>query len=168
MNTLIAYATLTGNTKKVAQSIYDIVKDNKQIICLNENKNIDTNNFDTIIIGYWVDKGHMDNVSKKFLKNLKNKNIALFGTLGADPNSDHGKNVQAKVNKLCSENNNCIGSFLCQGKVDPKLVEKMGKFPLNLVHPLTPERLARIEEASKHPNHDDLEKAQKYFLQILD
>ena len=167
MNTLIAYTTLTGNTKKVAQSIYEIIKDDKQIICLNNTNDINTDNFNVIIIGYWVDKGHMDNISKKFLKKLKNKNIALFGTLGADPNSDHGKNVQDKVKRFCSENNNCIGSLLCQGKVDPKLVEKMGKFPLNLVHPLTPERLARIKEASKHPTSEDLKNAQEYFLKLL-
>lgn len=43
----------------------------------------------------------------------------------------------------------------------------MGKFPLKLVHPLTPERLARIEAAKSHPNEKDFLEAQEYFKNIL-
>ena len=43
----------------------------------------------------------------------------------------------------------------------------MGKFPLNLIHPLTPERLQRIEDAKSHPNEKDFQEAQNYFKNIL-
>lgn len=164
--TLVTYSSLTGNTEFIAKNIFDIIEGEKEIISLNDIKNIDIDSFDTFVIGYWVDKGNADGRTKKFLKGLSGKNIAMFGTLGAAPDSEHGKKVHEKIEKLC-ENNNQIGSFLCRGKIDPKLVEKMGKFPLKLIHPLTPERLQRIEEAKPHPNQDDALKAQEYFKNIL-
>ena len=167
MKTLVAYSTLTGNTKMVAESIFDIIKGEKEIIRLNDAKDLNPDEFDTIIVGYWVDKGGIDKVAKKFLKSFSNKKLAVFGTLGAKPDSDHGKKVSAKVDEFCSKNNQYLGGFMCQGKVDPKLIEKMGKFPMNLVHPLTPERLARLEEAKKHPNEADLKNAQNHFSNLL-
>lgn len=167
MKTLVAYSSLTGNTKMVSESVFEIVPGEKEIVSLIDISKINLDEFDRVIVGYWVDKGTADARAKKFIKSLKNKEIAYIGTLGAAPDSDHGNDVRNRVDKLCSENNKLIGGFLCRGKIDPKLVEKMGKFPLKLVHPLTPERLQRIEDAKPHPTKEDLENAQKYFLSIL-
>lgn len=165
--TLVVYSSLTGNTKAVAEKIFDIIEGDKEIVSINDIKNVDTDNFQKIIIGFWVDKGTADKRTRDFIKTLSNKKIAFLGTLGADPESQHGNDVRERVSKLCSEKNTLLGVFLCRGKIDPKLVEKMGKFPLKLVHPLTPERLARIEAAKSHPNEKDFEKAQEYFKTIL-
>lgn len=165
--TLVVYSSLTGNTKTVAEKIFDIIEGDKEIVSINDIKNVDTDNFQKIIIGFWVDKGTADKRTRDFIKILSNKKIAFLGTLGADPESQHGNDVRERVSKLCSEKNTLLGGFLCRGKIDPKLVEKMGKFPLKLVHPLTPERLARIEAAKSHPNEKDFEEAQEYFKTIL-
>ena len=165
--TLVDYSSLTGNTKAVAEKIFDIIEGDKEIVSINDIKNVDTDNFQKIIIGFWVDKGTADKRTRDFIKTLSNKKITFLGTLGADPESQHGNDVRERVSKLCSEKNTLLGGFLCRGKIDPKLVEKMGKFPLKLVHPLTPERLARIEAAKSHPNEKDFEEAQEYFKTIL-
>lgn len=167
MKTLVAYSTLTGNTKMVGEKIFEIIKGEKEIVSLNNIDSVNLAEYNPIIVGYWVDKGTADSRTRKFIKKLQGKDVAYFGTLGADPLSDHGKKVQERVEKLCSENNNFLGGFLCRGKIDPKLVEKMGKFPLKLVHPLTPERLKRIEDAKPHPNAEDFQNAQKYFDELL-
>ena len=165
--TLVVYSSLTGNTKTVAEKIFDIIEGDKEIVSINDIKNINIDNFQKIVIGFWVDKGTADKRTRDFIKILSNKKIAFLGTLGADPESQHGNDVRERVSKLCSEKNTLLGGFLCRGKIDPKLVEKMGKFPLKLVHPLTPERLARIEAAKSHPNEKDFEEAQEYFKTIL-
>lgn len=166
MKTLIIYSSLTGNTKLVGEKIYEILPNEKEIISIEKISFVDINSFDRIIFGFWVDKGTADKRTREVIKILKNKEILFFGTLGADPESDHGKTVFGRVKSLCSEYNNFLGGFLCRGKIDPKLVEKMGKFPLKLVHPLTPERLARIEEAKPHPDDKDLKDAQEFFKNI--
>ncbi len=166
-NTLVAYSSLTGNTKMVAGRIYEIIEGNKKLISLNDIKEIDINQFDRIVVGFWVDKGTADKRTREFIKKLSQKEIAYFGTLGAAPDSEHGEKVKERVTTLCSEKNEFLGGFLCRGKIDPKLVEKMGKFPLKLVHPLTPERLKRIEDAKPHPNEKDFQEAEEYFKNIL-
>ena len=165
--TLVVYSSLTGNTRAVAEKIFDIIEGDKEIVSVNDIKNIDTDNFQKVVIGFWVDKGTADKKTREFIKTLSNKKISFLGTLGADPESQHGNDVKERVSKLCSEKNTLLGGFLCRGKIDPKLVEKMGKFPLKLVHPLTPERLARIEAAKSHPNEKDFQEAQEYFKTIL-
>lgn len=167
MKTLVVYSSLTGNTKKVVEKVFEIIREEKKLVALNSNENIDLNEYDRVIVGFWVDKGTADSRSKKFIKSVKGKEVAFIGTLGAEARSSHGQSVNERAIKLCSENNKFIGGFLCQGKVDPKLVEKMGKFPLKLIHPLTPERLKRIEDAKSHPNEDDFKAAQDYFKKIL-
>lgn len=166
-NTLIVYSSLTGNTKMVAEKIYEVVEGEKSLVSLNDIKEVNIDSFDRFVIGFWVDKGTADKRTRDFIKKLSQKEVAFFGTLGADPESDHGKKVIERVSDLCSKNNTLIGKFLCRGKIDPKLVERMGKFPLKLVHPLTPERLKRIEDAKPHPNEQDFENAQNYFKDIL-
>ena len=167
MKTLVAYSSLTGNTKKVAESVYEVIQGEKEIISLNKEITTDINDFDRIIVGFWVDKGGADARAKKFIKSISGKEVAYICTLGAYPDSEHADKVRERAEKLLSENNRFIGGFLCQGKVDPKLVEKMGKFPLNLIHPLNPERLKRIEDAKSHPDEKDLLNAQEYFKKSL-
>lgn len=165
--TVLIYSSLTGNTKKVGEAIYDVIDGEKSIYPVEEVNSINFDNFDRVILGFWVDKGHADTRIKKLAGKLKDKEIAFFGTLGAEPDSDHGKKVYTRVSELCAKKNTFIGGFLALGKVADKLVERMGKFPLNLIHPLTPERLARIENASTHPNEQDLSDAQNFFKAIL-
>lgn len=52
--------------------------------------------------------------------------------------------------------NTVLDGFLCQGRVDPKILEisrQKGR------HPMTPERRARLEEAARHPDTADLAEA---------
>ncbi|SJZ77254.1 Flavodoxin [Cetobacterium ceti] len=165
--TALIYSSLTGNTKKIGDAIFEIIPGDKSIYSIEEAKELSFEEYDRIIVGFWVDKGHADSRVKKLINRLKNKEIAFFGTLGAEPDSDHGRKVYTKVSELCSKNNNLIGGFLSLGKVSDKLVEMMKKFPLNLIHPLTPERKARIEKASTHPDENDLNDAKNYFISIL-
>lgn len=166
--TILIYSSLTGNTKKVGEAIFEAIPgENNLILPVEEINSVNFDDFDRIIIGFWVDKGTADSRIRKLIGKLKNKDIAFFGTLGAEPDSEHGKKVYSRVTELCSKNNNLLGGFLSLGKVSDSLVEKMGKFPLNLIHPLTPERLARIEKASTHPDEKDLNDAKEYFSSIL-
>lgn len=165
--TLVVYSSLTGNTKMVAGRIFEIIEGDKTLSSLNDINNINLDEFNRVIVGFWVDKGTADKRTREFIKKLSGKEVAYFGTLGADPESKHGNGVKEKVSALCSNKNTFLGGFLCRGKIDPKLVEKMGKFPLKLVHPLTPERLQRIEDAKPHPNEKDFQEAQEYFKKIL-
>ncbi len=167
MKILITYSSLTGNTKAVAEAIHKVVND-ATIMSIKDNP--DYSLFDTIICGYWVDKGMPNKEAIDFISQIKNKNIIFFGTLGAWPDSEHAKESMKKGEELANQEekqNKIYASWLCQGKVDPKVIEIMNKYASE-AHPMTDERKARLEEASKHPNIDDFEKAQKFILQTLE
>lgn len=102
---------------------------------------------------------------QNYLKEIKGKKLAFFGTLGAYPDSEHAKECMRKAEDMALGNEVC-GHFICQGRIDPKLLEMMAKMPNN-PHPMTEERRARIEEAKKHPNEDDFHAARQCFQDIF-
>ncbi|MDR0551761.1 MAG: flavodoxin family protein, partial [Spirochaetaceae bacterium] len=111
------------------------------------------------LLGFWVDKGTADKKALKYLKSLSGQRIGLFGTLGAYPDSEHAKDCAHKVEDIVAAKNTCLGSFLCQGKIDPKLTEMFSKIPKGLPHHMDEERRKRHEEAAKHPDGADIARA---------
>ena len=121
--------------------------------------------YDLVAVGYWVDKGMPDAQAKAYLETVRDPKVALFGTLGAWPDSDHARDCIAQGEALVNapeRRNKVLGTYLCQGKVDPKIVAMMQKMASD-VHPMTPERKARLEEAAKPPDEADCLRAQEAF-----
>lgn len=167
MKTLIIYSSKTGNTRNIAEAIHDALPGSD--ILPVENAPAPESlpgDYGMICVGYWVDKGMPDAKAKACLEALRGARVALFGTLGAWPDSDHARDCIQKSEALLKEperGNTVLGSFICQGKVDPRLVEMMNKMAAD-VHPMTPERKARLEEAAKHPDDADRARAKERFL----
>ena len=167
MRLLVVYSSVTGNTKKVAEAIASAVP-GCDIFPVSEAPSAE--GYDLVAAGYWVDKGMPDAKCRAWLETLSNCRIAFFGTLGAWPDSDHAKECMARAAVLAESperGNSVCGSWLCQGAIDPHIIEIMAKTASD-VHPMTPERRARIEEAKKHPDTDDLESACKYILTTIE
>ncbi len=165
MKVLVTWSSKTGNTASVGKAISEICPPDTTS-CPIEEAPKGGGDFDLILIGYWVDKGEPDKRCKEYIKTIEGKKVGFFGTLGAYPDSEHAKESMAKAEALATANEVC-GHFICQGKVDPKLLEMMAKMPNN-PHAMTPERKARIEEAKKHPNEEDFINAQKCFKEMFD
>ena len=151
MKTLIVYSTISGNTKAVCERIYNALNVEKEIINVKDTK----------------DKGTMDKDSIDFLKTLNNKNLYFLGTLGARPDSEHWNDVFENAKKLCSENNNFKDGLLIWGRISKEMMDVMKKFPAGHPHAVTPERLARWEAASTHPDENDFKKAEEFFSNLL-
>lgn len=167
MRNLVVFSTLTGNTEKIARAIFSVVRDEKEIVNIKNIEDVDIEKFEKIIIGYWVDKGDADDRIKKFILTLKNKKVSTFGTLGADPNSDHAKNCVVKVRERLEANGNIVEKeFICRGAIDPKLLEKFRKMTQSGMtgpHAATPESEVRWAEAAKHPDEKDIMNAKQLF-----
>lgn len=168
MKTLVIYSSKTGNTKMVAEAIASAI-DGATLLAIEQAPSPEEcASYDMVAIGYWVDKGLPDAKCLGLIKSLNGCNITLFGTLGAYPDSDHAKECMQKSEAMLNEDgriNANYGSFICQGKVDPRILEMMQKMA-SAAHPMTEERKARIEEAKKHPNEQDCAKA-KAFMQSV-
>ncbi len=165
MNSIVVYSSRTGNTLKVAQAVYEALPSPRALFPVDDAPDPDA--YDFIALGFWVDKGTADEKTRRYLKKLKDKPIFLFGTLGAYPESDHGIKCINNVKALAADNK-ILGTFLCQGRVDPEMIKWMEE---NLQddphHFMTPERRARLKEAERHPDVHDLIAAGSRVKQIL-
>lgn len=165
MKSLVVYSSLTGNTKMVAEAIAEELGKGTKLVSVEAEPAVD--GYDLVAVGFWVDRGTADQKTAKYLQELNHAKVALFATLGANPVSEHAKKSLDNAEKLLDETNTVVGRFICQGKVDPKLIEQMNKtFPAGHPHGMNEERRARHEEAGKHPNAQDLIHAKQIFAQI--
>ena len=163
MKSMVVVSSRTGNTRMVAQAVFQALPEPKEIFDVEDAPSPE--GYDFIALGFWVDKGTADAKARAYFKGVTDKTIGIFGTLGAYPDSDHGKDCMEKVETLLSENR-ILGGFLCQGKVDPKLIKMMEKMKDDPHHSMTPERRARLDEAAKHPDENDLAAARARFEKI--
>ena len=165
MNILITYSSKTGNTKKVAEAVKAGIP-TAELIPVSEVQN--TENYDLIIIGGWIDRANFDAAALKFVQSVKNKNVAYFFTLGAYPDSDHAKDCVKNIEKSLIENSNKIlGKFFCQGAVDPKLISFIEKLPADHIMAVNEERRKRWKDASTHPDNNDLENAKAFGQSLI-
>jgi flavodoxin len=166
---LIVYSSKTGNTRKLAEGIQrglaEALGREPRIAAVEENP--DPAGADWILAGFWVDRGNADQKALQYLKSLEGCKIGLFGTLGACPDSDHAKDIGKRVRKLVGEKNAVLGFFLCQGRIDPALIERFKSLPADNPHAMTPERMERRLEAAKHPDEKDIEAAAAACLSMV-
>jgi hypothetical protein len=161
MKILIVYSSRTGNTKKIAKAIFDILPEPKELFSVENAPSPDL--YDFIAVGFWVNRGTADEKVEEYMKRIKGKKVGVFTTLGAYPNSSHARQVLNWGRKIL-EGNKILGEFICQGKIDPNILDKM---PKDGVHTMTLERKTRIEEAKKHPSETDCRYAQNAFREML-
>ena len=155
MKTLIIYSSLTGNTKKVCEKAYEILKGEKEITPLEKVYNYNLNEFENIIIGCWIDKAAANGDMRKFISKLSGKNLYFITTLAAKLDSAHAEKCIRNMRTLCSKNNNFIDGVLARCRVSDELQEKFDKFPLNVIHKFVPNMKEIILDADSHPNEED-------------
>lgn len=125
MKVLVAYVSQTGNTKKVAEAIYQEIQGEKEIKELGEISDLE--GYDLAFIGYPIMSFGPAKPAKDFLeKNSSGKKIALFMTHavpeGAPPIQDYiAKSKEAAVGA------DVVGTFDCQGELAAAVIEMLLK-----------------------------------------
>lgn len=161
---LLVYSSVTGNTRMVAEAIQAVLPPHALMRPIQAAPDA---RFDIVVAGFWVYRGGPDPRMARYLKSLGRSKVAFFGTLAAYPDSDHARGVIARAEKLLA-GNRILGSFLCQGKLAPRIFEqRMQGKAANSQHPMTEERKTRLLKAMTHPDADDLRNAQDAFRDML-
>ena len=126
MKTLVTYITVSGNTKKVADAIFEAIEVEKEIKPIGEVNSIE--GYDLVFIGSPMHGfGLSDDVKEFIEKNGKGKNIALFVT-HASP-EEAVEQLQPWLNscKEATAGTNLVGFFNCQGELSKEMADAMTK-----------------------------------------
>lgn len=175
MKILLAYSSITKNTKKVAKAIYEEIKDLADVTLLNikKQKTKLSEEFDLYILGAWTDKTTANKNMQHFIDNqeIKNKNVALFLTCGVPREHYHADDsINNYIAFMQERGNNVLKTFVCQGKIDPKvlIVFKVltWKDP-NFIHKVTPDLVEMVKESKTHPDEKDLNDAKLCFSNFV-
>ncbi|MCP4022936.1 MAG: flavodoxin [Desulfobacteraceae bacterium] len=125
MKTLVAYYSQTGNTKKIADAIYDTLYEEKTLMGIDEID--DASTFDVIFIGFPIHKMGMPEKVKSFIMdNMQNKKIVLFTTHAALPDSDLLKPLFEKCKDMMA-GSKLLGLFHCRGELSEEVTKVMLK-----------------------------------------
>ena len=167
MKKIVIYTSLSGNTKKIGEAIAQQI--GCEAISYTDERAKDISDFDFVAIGFYIDKGGPGAHFKRYIKeHVKGKKTGLFITLGADPAGEHGESMLKVGRELLNEGGNeILAEFICQGAIDPKVIEEMKEMAAKMgdkaIHLITPERQATWKQASTHPDENDLKNARKAF-----
>lgn len=167
MRYIVLYSSKTGNTQKIAQAVAGALPASTP--CLPVGKApVDLSGYDCVFVGFWVDRGSADMQARQLLERLDHPSVALFATLGADPRSQHAVDSLRNAASLRPCGQPLLNSFICQGKVDPQLIEQMKKtFPAGHPHTVDEKREALHQEASRHPDEADLAAARSFATETV-
>ncbi|UHR02809.1 flavodoxin family protein [Peptoniphilus sp. GNH] len=166
MKGLIIYSSRTGNTKRMAEKIYQVLKEKHQMIIRDMKDLKDTENCDFILLGAWIDRGTLETKALKLLKTIENKKIGLFATLGAMPDSEHGKKVIKNLENLLIDRDS-LGQYICPGLVDPKMIEKLKGITGLVVPKKIKEKMIETSLKSREATEEELLKAANYFAENI-
>ena len=162
----ILYSSKTGNTKKLAEKIREILPEESCDYFGTEGAKALPS--DILYIGFWTDIGNADPATLELLKSLKNKKIFLFGTAGFGGSEAYFQQVLGKVKESVDESNTVIGEFMCQGKMPQSVRDRYVKMKENPDHaPNLDELIQNFDRALSHPDNEDLDSLEEVIRRNL-
>jgi len=156
---LVTYFSQTGNTKKIAETIYETLEGKKTIKLIEEVDSID--DYHLIFVGFPVHSHSVPYKVESFLRKIpENKKIALFCTHGSLSGGRLSREAIEHAIVIASRAK-VLGTFSCRGKVSLQALEVLKKSP---EHEAWTDMAA---SASTHPNESDLEDARAFARWIV-
>lgn len=166
MKGIIIYSSKTGNTKRMAEKIYEALKDKYQMEIKDIKDPPDLEGYDFVLLGGWVDRGTLEGKAHKYISQIQNKNLGIFATLGAMPDSEHGKKVIGNLKDLLKDRES-LGQYICPGQVDPKMIEKLKGIKGVVVPKKIKEKMITTSLKSRKATEEELLKAANYFAENI-
>lgn len=125
MKTLVTYVSTTGNTKKVADAIFEVLPDEKEFEELAEID--DLAGYDLVFVGFPIIAFGPNPAARTFLEEkAAGKKIALFITHAAPEDSDDVKGWLQTAREAAA-GADVVAVFDCQGQLDPAVAEMLLK-----------------------------------------
>ena len=151
----IIYASVTGNTEKLAHAICNMLPSEDCVYFGKpDGKALEAGR---LYIGFWTDKGGCDAGLADFLATIEKKEIFLFGTAGFGGEEEYFNRIMENVEKKINDSNVVIGRYMCQGKMPVSVrerYEKMMQTPS--MKTKAEDLLENFDRAVSHPDDADI------------
>lgn len=161
MKVLVAYMSSTGNTKKVAEAIYDEIKAEREIKPIDEE--LDTGGYDFLFLGFPTHQGGPDKKSKEFLaaQCRDGRKVALFVTHCAPEEAPEVQEFMAKF-KEAAAGANLVGFFDCQGQASRAV-----KLIMRLSSNANARASAKRDDSKGQPDEARLARARAFAINTM-
>lgn len=163
---LVLYQSETGNTRKVAATIFShLPGTSKDLIDITTDKTIPDAKI--YFIGFCVHQGTCSIAVSDFLESLSGKQIALFGTCGMADTSSYYSQIAQRASTWIESDNRYLGTFICQGRI-PQQIRRRCESVKNIKNASDINKwLRNFDEALPHPDSLDLEHAKVFVDKML-
>ena len=123
---------------------------------------------DIYFIGSWTNKGNASDDIVDFIKKIKKKKIAYFGTAGYGGSENYYKTLFERIKVNIDSSNQILGYFYCQGKRPMQIREKYVKMITENPEDVNLKvNVINFDEALTHPDNVDLENVKKWAQNML-
>ena len=159
----IIFSSLTGNTKKLADTIRAVLPaEDCDYFGAPKAEELHS---EILYIGFWTDKGNADSATLELLSKLRDKKVFLFGTAGFGGSEAYFQKILNHVKQSIDSSNTVVGEYMCQGKMPPSVRERYMKMKAQPEHPESIDALIEnFDRALSHPDGNDLERLRKVIV----
>lgn len=161
----ILFSSKTGNTRILADAIRAELPEEDCAFFGEAGSVAEVPEVKTVYLGFWTDKGNADEAALNVLKNLRNKNVFLFGTAGFGVEDAYFQRVLNNVKASIHESNTLVGEFMCQGKMQQAVRDRYVKMKEQPdAAPNLDQMIDNFDRALSHPDEADLEHLRQEIL----
>ena len=152
----IIFSSLTGNTKKLADTIRAVLPaEDCDYFGAPKAEELHS---EILYIGFWTDKGNADSTTLELLSKLRDKKVFLFGTAGFGGSEAYFQKILEHVKQSVGPSNSVFGEYMCQGKMPMAVRERYEKMKQQPNPAPNLDGLIRnFDRALAHPDDHDLE-----------
>ena len=167
MNVLVTYWSQTGNTRKIAQTIFDAINCNKELKTFEDVESLD--GFDLAFIGFPIMQFGPAKSAMTFIKShAEGQNIALFVTHAMPTESKDPRqqtmleNELEKCRQICTHAK-LLGMYHCQGELSEPLAHELKDSEIPMLM-----EFAGMQPSTKgHPSREEVEMAKEFAKEMI-
>ena len=162
MKALVAYMSQTGNTKKVAEAIFEGIEDEKEIKRIEDVDSLE--GYDIAFLGFPVHKMGPDGKTTKLLEKhcINGRDVVLFITHAAPENSPDLPPMLEQF-RQAARGANIIDMFDCQGELGKTI-----KLVMSLMPDARLRKWAKEDNSKGQPDQARLDRARFFSRNVMD
>ncbi|MDO5713681.1 MAG: flavodoxin family protein [Tissierellia bacterium] len=164
MKIAVVFDSKSGNTEMLAEAIKGEIAAEKLVYFGKPTEDVEA---DLYYVGSCTQRGMCTSKVADFLKNLKNKKVAFFGTAGYGGSESYYKTLAKRSLEPLDDSNEFLGWFYCQGKMPMSVRDRYEK--MMTAHPEDKKlyvSLENFDEALSHPDEEDIKRVKAWVAEL--